>query len=76
MTKLPTIDAYPSVEYPGILELSVGAEVVHRGVLVPATVPPSQPARRRAKEILHSELHRRDREWAELGLHDYGGESG
>jgi hypothetical protein len=70
----PTIGACPSVEYPGIVELELAGAVVHREVLVPVTVPPGRPARRRAAELLRSERYRREREWAELGLQDYGGE--
>lgn len=28
--------------------------------------------RTRARELVWSELHKRDREWADYGLHDYG----
>lgn len=76
MVDRPSVGACPSVEYPGIVELAIDGQVVHREVLVPKTVPPGEPARVRAVELLHSEKYRREREWAALGLQDYGGESG
>lgn len=74
MIDRPTVGACPSVEYPGIVELSVDGEVVHREVLVPKTVAPGEPARARAVELLHSEIYRRERTLAAMGLLDYGGE--
>lgn len=69
----PWIDAVPSVEYPGIVECEVAGQMVGRVVLVPPTVPDGAPAIVRAKELLTSEIYRREREQA--WSIDLGGEA-
>jgi hypothetical protein len=74
MNKKVPLRVVPSIEYPGIVEMMLYDEVISRQILVPATVPPGEPARIRAVELLYSELYKREKAWAEFDLIDYGGE--